>query len=83
MSAELDPVTTLSYMGENRIQPARGGTISQEKVLFHAQTFSSSLAGFWHNFSKSVLILIPSVPQGFYFFFLPLDWELYFHDYTS
>lgn len=68
MSAELHPSTALSYMGENRIWPITGGTISQEKVLFHPQTFSSSLFGFWHKCSKPILILIPSTPQGFYFF---------------
>lgn len=82
MSAEPDPNTALSYMGENRIWPITGGTVSQEKMFFYPQTFSSSLAGFWHKCSKPILILIPSIPKGFHFF-LPLDWELYFHDYTS
>lgn len=54
------------------------------KVLFHPQTFSHSLFGFWHKCSKTILILIPSIPWGFYFIlFFALDWELYFHDYTS
>ena len=71
----------LCYMGENRICPI-AERFSQEKVFFHPQTFSSSLFGFWHICSKSILILIPCIPQGFWFFW-PLDWELYFRDYTS
>lgn len=35
------------------------------KELFHPWTFSSSMVGFWHKLSKTILNLIPSIPQEF------------------
>lgn len=55
-------------MGKNRLWPIAGGTTSQENVLFNPLTFGSTLFGFCYKCSKTILILIHFMLQGFYIF---------------